>query len=286
MVIAAADLVLWRSGRVEWATLLGIVPMAPASAAVFLVLGASLGMRLCCPDRPLVRRLSAVASGLAAAGSIHLIACAALGRIPGWESWIGPPNVVADGTVTGHMSVHAALLSLVSSFALGALFTPLAEIRFCRPAGFLAAFGAGMLGFLTLVSFTAGNPLFAANGLLHVSPIFALEVTLFNFGLALSANAVGWLRQMFLGAEFEPGDLPRALRGDRLVFGLLIPLASQLHAARYVAVCLGTGTLEGGFLFTLHSAFLVKQGLTAAVLENAMLEVRERAVRRMADRLT
>jgi HD-like signal output (HDOD) protein len=66
----------------------------------------------------------------------------------------------------------------------------------------------------------------------------------------------------------------------------VLPLLADLHAAKYLAVSLGPGVTEGGFLFALHGAFLTEWGFTADFLEEAMIEVRERAVRRMGDRLS
>ena len=66
----------------------------------------------------------------------------------------------------------------------------------------------------------------------------------------------------------------------------VVPLLAQLHAAKYVAVSLGPGVTEGGFLFALHGAFLTEWGFTADFLEEAMVEVRDRAVRRLGDRLS
>jgi HD-like signal output (HDOD) protein len=64
------------------------------------------------------------------------------------------------------------------------------------------------------------------------------------------------------------------------------PLVAQLHAARYVAVCMGPGVTAGGFLFNLRGAFLTEWGYTSEMLERVMLEVRDRAIARLGDRLS
>jgi HD-like signal output (HDOD) protein len=66
----------------------------------------------------------------------------------------------------------------------------------------------------------------------------------------------------------------------------VLPLLADLHAAKYLAVSLGPGVTEGGFLFALHGAFLTEYGFTTDFLEEALIEVRERALRRMGDRLS
>ncbi len=64
-----------------------------------------------------------------------------------------------------------------------------------------------------------------------------------------------------------------------------LPLLAHLHAARYLAVSLGPGVTEEGFLFHLHGSFLAEWGFTTDFLEEAMVEVRQRALARLADKL-
>ena len=76
--------------------------------------------------------------------------------------------------------------------------------------------------------------------------------------------------------QFRPREAPAAAA----------PLLAQLHAGKYLAVSLGAGVTEGGFLFALQGNFLTEWGFTTEFLEEALLEVRERAFRRMGDRLS
>jgi HD-like signal output (HDOD) protein len=82
------------------------------------------------------------------------------------------------------------------------------------------------------------------------------------------AQATAW--------QFQPREAPPEA----------VPLLAQLHAAKYVAVSLGAGVTEGGFLFALQGSFLTEWGFTTEFLEEALLEVRDRAFRRMGDRLS
>jgi HD-like signal output (HDOD) protein len=75
--------------------------------------------------------------------------------------------------------------------------------------------------------------------------------------------------------QFEPASGPEEA----------LPLLAHLHAARYLAVSLGPGVTEEGFLFSLHGAFLAEWGFTADFLEEAMIEVRQRALERLGDKL-
>jgi HD-like signal output (HDOD) protein len=64
-----------------------------------------------------------------------------------------------------------------------------------------------------------------------------------------------------------------------------LPLVAHLHAAKYLAVALGPGVTEEGFLFTLHGSFLAEWGFTTDFLEEAMIEVRSRALARLGGQL-
>ena len=64
------------------------------------------------------------------------------------------------------------------------------------------------------------------------------------------------------------------------------PMLALLHAARYVAVCLGPGVTEGGFLFQLHGDFLAEHGYTNELIEMAMIEVKDRFTKRMGGKAT
>lgn len=57
-----------------------------------------------------------------------------------------------------------------------------------------------------------------------------------------------------------------------------------LQAARYVAVCLGPGVTEGGFHFRLDGELLERYGYTSEMIEHALIEVRERFLKRMGSR--
>jgi HD-like signal output (HDOD) protein len=67
--------------------------------------------------------------------------------------------------------------------------------------------------------------------------------------------------------------------------GEVLPLLAHLHAAKYLAVTLGPGVTEDGYLFSLHGAFLGEWGFTTEFLEEAMIEVRSRALERLGDKL-
>lgn len=75
--------------------------------------------------------------------------------------------------------------------------------------------------------------------------------------------------------QLDPAAAPEAVR----------PLLAHLHAAKYLAVTLGPGVTEDGFLFSLQGNFLGEWGFTRELLEEALVEVRARAVERLGDKL-
>jgi PAS domain S-box-containing protein len=86
--------------------------------------------------------------------------------------------------------------------------------------GILAAAGSALLGFLTLVADTAGNPIFAGAGLLGVTPPTALTFLLLNAGLVLRGDVARELRRAILGREAADAT-PGHLRNDRLLLQFL-----------------------------------------------------------------
>lgn len=65
-----------------------------------------------------------------------------------------------------------------------------------------------------------------------------------------------------------------------------LPLVVHVHAAKYVATCIGAGVAEDGFLVDLNASLLDEWGLSADVLEAAIPVVVDRADRLLRDRLS
>jgi HD-like signal output (HDOD) protein len=62
-------------------------------------------------------------------------------------------------------------------------------------------------------------------------------------------------------------------------------LSAHVHAAKYVACTIGPGQGEDGFLFTLNTELLSAHGLSAELVEHAMLPIIERVEKVLRDRL-
>lgn len=79
-----------------------------------------------------------------------------------------------------------------------------------------------------------------------------------------------------LVAEYNPpgAELPESVRA----------LAAHVHAAKYLASCLGPGQGEDGFLYVVNASLLAEHGLDAARLERAMVPVFEKTAKILRDK--
>lgn len=65
-----------------------------------------------------------------------------------------------------------------------------------------------------------------------------------------------------------------------------LPLLVHIHAAKYLAVTIGAGVAEDGFLFELNAPLLIEWGFTPEMLEAAIPDVLDRAGKLLQERLT
>jgi putative nucleotidyltransferase with HDIG domain len=65
-----------------------------------------------------------------------------------------------------------------------------------------------------------------------------------------------------------------------------LPMLVHVHAAKFLAVTIGAGVAEDGFLFELNSTLLVEWGFTPEMLEQAIPEVLERAGKLLRENLS
>ena len=65
-----------------------------------------------------------------------------------------------------------------------------------------------------------------------------------------------------------------------------MPLILHVHAAKYLAVTIGAGVAEDGFLFELNAPLLIEWGFTPELLEAAIPDVLDRAGKLLQERLT
>jgi len=66
----------------------------------------------------------------------------------------------------------------------------------------------------------------------------------------------------------------------------VLPLLVHVHAAKYVAVTIGVGVAEDGFLYDLNAPLLMEWGFSPNVLEAAIPEVMERASKLLQEKLS
>lgn len=65
-----------------------------------------------------------------------------------------------------------------------------------------------------------------------------------------------------------------------------LPLLAHVHAAKYLAVTIGAGVAEDGFLFELNSSLLLEWGFSPEFLESSVPDVLDRAGRLLREKLT
>lgn len=65
-----------------------------------------------------------------------------------------------------------------------------------------------------------------------------------------------------------------------------LPLLAHIHAAKYLAVTIGAGVAEDGFLFELNASLLVEWGFSPEMLEASIPDVLDRAGKLLQERLT
>lgn len=65
-----------------------------------------------------------------------------------------------------------------------------------------------------------------------------------------------------------------------------LPLLTHVHAAKYLAVTIGAGVAEDGFLFELNAPLLIEWGFSPEMLEASIPDVLDRAGKLLQERLT
>ena len=174
-LLALADFFRWRAVDLKWISFGRIVPMAPGTEGVFVAVGVAIALHLFQPARRGARLIMFVLSAGAAAIALHVLLSHFSGRSPAWESWFIHGDLVVEGFSVGHMSTQSAGLSLLSIFALLALYSPLAGRAAWRDAGIFAALLVELFALVTVVSYAAGNPPIASNGWLKAAPLVMFE---------------------------------------------------------------------------------------------------------------
>lgn len=219
--VALADFFRWHAVAAKWIGFGRLVPMAPATEFLLVVLGVALGLNLFFPAQRIVRRVAIILSLLAAALALDVLVCHFSGRVPQWESWFGFSGMTVEGFSVGYISTYTAGLVLLSDFALVALLSPLAGRPIMRDAGIIAGLVVQLFVLMTVVSYAAGNPPVVNEGWLKAAPLVMFEITLFNFVLLMGGRATNRLRHWLFGTDLSAPDFAPFSHEERLVFALL-----------------------------------------------------------------
>jgi len=65
-----------------------------------------------------------------------------------------------------------------------------------------------------------------------------------------------------------------------------LPLLAHVHAAKYLAVTIGAGVAEDGFLFELNAPLLLEWGFSPEILESSVPDILDRAGKLLREKLT
>ncbi len=191
------------------------VPMAPSTAALFLLYGAALGVRARAPLSSLAHRFSAALAGLGLLAALVLFTL-------GWRQvqWAGEHlGLEISGTVQGaplgHMSVVTAVCFVLAGVSFLASLSP-APLRRWRVGLALAAAGVLLAtSFVFLLAYGFGTPLLYGSG--FIPPALNTILAFSTLGLALLASAGG--RGGLVGSL--PGDDSRPALVFVLIFLVL-----------------------------------------------------------------
>jgi PAS domain S-box-containing protein len=212
------NLVYWMVASTVTHRLDGVLPMPPFTGLAFLFLALACAARLVWPDARWPRPALLVLGGLAVVTvSLHLLPLGVA-----WEAILDPAQLTFLGRPAGQTRLPAIVLVALTTFTLGAVLLTAPGSRWWR-IGVVVAGASALLGFLTLVADTAGNPMFAGAGLLGVTPPTALAFLLLNAGLVSGREVAPQLRIWILGPE-AAGATPAHLRNDRLALQFLAVL--------------------------------------------------------------
>ncbi|HVT72587.1 MAG TPA: PAS domain S-box protein [Lacunisphaera sp.] len=196
-----------------------LVPAAPLTSICLLLLGLAVGMREWFGQTAWGRRAALGLSGLVVLGAAQVLAAAARGTHPRWESWLGPVDMTVHGVQFAHMVVYSAALLMVCVCCFAALFVPnFARSWVSNLSVAVTSVGTVVALFLTL-SYATGNPLVAGGGSAIVTPSTVIGILLFNVALFLNSTSARWVRLRVFG---DIDETARFSRDERFVILMVV----------------------------------------------------------------
>jgi PAS domain S-box-containing protein len=221
VAVAVVDLLRWRAHPAPWTHFASLLPMPPALAGLFLLMGTALALRCFFPAARRARRVAVVLAVVTAAAALHALLCHLGGGEPRWETWLGAGELTVNGLVLGHLSAQSAVLVLLSCLALIGLLSPPDPRALLPQVGLFAILLVGLFALAAVMSYAVGNPPLTATGWLKVTPLAMAEFALFNFVLLLGGQATNRLRHWFFGSDLSDLEFAPISWEERRVFGLL-----------------------------------------------------------------
>lgn len=228
----AMALAVWFAG--DWRLLTSgheYIPMAPVTAAIFLVLGLGILARRLRPQSPVLRRVESAAALLTIGVAAIEALAAGLGTPPPWRGLLLAPAETAAGAFPmGRMSPLTATSFLLAGVAL---FASRRREPWGRWLATLGALAPLLIAAIVIAGYAAGAPLDYGEGRVPMALLTAVTLIWLGVSLLVEESTVHWVRTR-LGLDRESTAL-HAERGFAIRLGLLsLGLAILIVAAAIV----------------------------------------------------
>lgn len=218
------------------------------------------------------RQVASVNEAIVRLGSQEIFRLAALALVNRWESTCGKPQ----GGEPGDFSRHA-LCTAVAAERLAA-GSGAVDLQVAYTTGLICNLGRLALSHVCAPWY----PAIREHCAVHDCGWTEAQRAVLGYDQAEAGTRLlrSWrfpeLLTLAIEHQAAPATAPAAVQ----------PLLAHLHAAQYMAVTLGPGVPEEGFLFTLDAEFLDAHGFTAEVLEELMPDLFQWVDERLGEKLT
>ncbi len=212
----------------------GYVPMAPSTAAVFLVFGAALLGRCIWP----LSRAVLIGGRILATSAVALAALVAwLGRMGArfpWDKWFPGAGTEVGGVQIGSMSWLTAAAFGVTLIAFLSLDTSAESRRAARWSSLASSFAGALVGFVVLLGYASGTPILYGGAAVPMAFLTAMTFVTFNIGLLVSGPVDRFIAHWRLQEEARNPDGAAAFRRRLAVAAAAVALVIALSGFFFV----------------------------------------------------
>ena len=208
----------WRIGTGN-----NTIPMAPSTALLMMVLGATLLLHLRWGGKTAMRRVGFVVAGIAAVPAIIAVVRSVTGFEAAWERSLFQADDMVRGIPVGRMSPLTAGVFLLAAISFAALLPPLAGRKWLHRAGLLAASVGEIAVLIVALAYASGTPLFYDGRIIPMAFLTATAFAALFAALLSTAVAGAGRRPDATGARHVPPASPWYATQQHLlvVFGVL-----------------------------------------------------------------